>query len=95
LAQPFVVTVRDANDNLVANYPVDWVVAEGNGKLTAYRSITGLNGQAQTILILGNQGPTNKVEVRAPWCARHCPIRSLLKWQMATAAVWRIIRWNL
>jgi len=64
LAQPFVVTVRDANNNLVANYPMDWVVAEGNGKLTTYRSITGLNGQAQTFLILGNQGPTNKVEAR-------------------------------
>ncbi|MGH7595039.1 MAG: Ig-like domain-containing protein [bacterium] len=49
----------------MANYPVDWMVTEGNGKLTAYRSLTGLNGQAQTFLILGNQGPTNKVEVRA------------------------------
>jgi hypothetical protein len=64
LPQPFVVTIRDAIDNLVANYVVDWVVAEGNGKLTTYRSLTGLNGQAQTFLILGNQSPTNKVEAR-------------------------------
>ncbi len=63
--QPFVVTVRDANNNPVANYVVDWVVVEGNnGKLTAYRSLTGLNGQTQTSLILGNQGPTNRVETR-------------------------------
>jgi hypothetical protein len=67
LPQPFVVTVRDANNNPVANYVVDWVVVEGNnGKLTAYRSLTGLNGQAQTFLILGNQGPTNRVEARVP-----------------------------
>jgi hypothetical protein len=64
LAQPFVVTVRDGNDNPVANYAVDWVVVEGNGKLTTYRSITGLNGQTQTFLILGNQSPSNKVEAR-------------------------------
>ncbi len=64
LSQPFVVTVRDANQNPVASYVVDWVVAEGNGKLTSYRSLTGLNGQAQTFLILGNQSPTNKVEAR-------------------------------
>jgi hypothetical protein len=64
LAQPFVVTIRDANNNLVAFYDVDWVVTEGNGKLSAYRSTTGLDGKAQTFLTLGNQSPTNKVEVR-------------------------------
>ncbi|MDZ7291412.1 MAG: hypothetical protein ONB42_15875, partial [candidate division KSB1 bacterium] len=66
LAQPFVVTVRDANNNLVANYPVNWVVTLGNGKLVPYASITDLNGQAKTFLILGNQSATNKVEARAP-----------------------------
>jgi len=64
LAQAFVVTVRDAKNNLVANYPVDWVVIDGNGKLSAYRSTTDLNGKAQTFLTLGNQSPTNKVEAR-------------------------------
>jgi len=66
LGQPFVVTIRDANNNLVANYPVDWVVTDGNGKLRPYRSITGLDGKAQTFLTLGSQSPTNKVEARVP-----------------------------
>ena len=64
LANPLVATVRDANNNAVANYAVDWVVIEGNGKLSAYRSVTGLDGKAQTFLTLGNQSPTNKVEAR-------------------------------
>jgi hypothetical protein len=64
LAQPFVVTVRDARNNLVGGYAIDWVVTDGNGKLSTYRSTTDLNGRAQTILTLGNQSPTNKVEAR-------------------------------
>ena len=64
LPQPFVVTVRDARNNLVGGYAVDWVVTDGNGKLSAYRSTTDLNGKAQTFLTLGNQSPTNKVEAR-------------------------------
>jgi len=64
---PFVVVVRDDNNNLVANFPVDWVLVEGNnGQLNPYRSVTGLDGKAQTILTLGNQSPTNRVEVRVP-----------------------------
>ncbi|MCG3118726.1 MAG: hypothetical protein ALAOOOJD_00982 [bacterium] len=66
LGQAFVVAIRDANNNLVGNYPVDWVVTDGNGKLSLYRSITDLNGKAQTFLTLGNQSPTNKVEARVP-----------------------------
>lgn len=74
LANPLVVTVRDANNNPVANFAVDWVVIEGNGKLSAYRSVTGLDGKAQTFLTLGNQSPTNKVEARVELSGATLPV---------------------
>jgi lysophospholipase L1-like esterase len=62
--QPFKVLVQDANNNAVAGQQIIWVVTNGNGTLSQYKSITGLDGIASTVLKLGNSSPTNTVEAR-------------------------------
>lgn len=65
LAQPFIVTVRDAGGNVVANHKVSWVITAGDGKLSHYLSTTDINGRASTLLTLGVSQAANKVEVRS------------------------------
>ncbi|MCG3118727.1 MAG: hypothetical protein ALAOOOJD_00983 [bacterium] len=62
--QPFQALALDANNNPVAGQQVIWVVTNGNGTLSQYKSITGIDGIASTILKLGNSAPTNTVEAR-------------------------------
>ena len=63
--QPFKVLVQDGNNNPVAGQTVIWVVTNGNGTLSQYKSITDLSGIASTVLRLGNSSPTNTVEARS------------------------------
>ena len=63
--QPFQVLMQDASNNPVAGQQVIWVVSNGNGALSQYKSITGLDGVASTVLTLGNSTPTNTVEARS------------------------------
>jgi len=61
---PFKTLVQDINNNPVAGEQIIWVVTNGNGSLSQYKSITGFDGIASTVLILGNGSPTNTVEAR-------------------------------
>jgi hypothetical protein len=63
--QPFKVLVQDDKNNPVAGQTVIWVVTNGNGTLSQYKSLTDLNGIASTVLKLGNASPTNTVEARS------------------------------
>ncbi len=63
--QPFKALVQDTNNNPVAGQTVIWVVTNGNGTLSQYKSITDLSGIASTVLKLGNASPTNTVEARS------------------------------
>ncbi|MCX6896448.1 MAG: DUF2760 domain-containing protein, partial [Verrucomicrobia bacterium] len=60
LPSPFVVTVTDANSNLVAGASVTFAVASVPGgatgqSLSVTNATTGANGQASSVLIIGNQ----------------------------------------
>jgi len=63
--QPFKVLVQDASGNPVAGEQVFWIVTNGNGTLSQYKSVSGLDGIVSTILKLGNSSPTNTVEARS------------------------------
>ncbi len=65
LAQPFVVTVRDIANNVVAGHKVSWVITAGDGKLSNYTSTTGIDGKASTTLALGVSQAANKVQARS------------------------------
>lgn len=62
LAEPFVVEVRDAFDNLVGGATVHFEVVEGSGTLSATDVVTLADGTASTTLTLG---ATGEVDVRA------------------------------
>ena len=63
--QPFKVLVQDKNGNPAAGEAIFWVVTNGNGTLSQYKSVSGLDGIASTVLKLGNSSPTNTVEARS------------------------------
>ena len=52
--QPFVVEVRDKDDNRVPNVGVYFRVTAGSGALSDETTITGENGRAETMLTLGS-----------------------------------------
>lgn len=59
LGAPFVVTVRDANNNAVQGTSVNWSVTGGGGSVSAGATTTNASGQAQTTLTLGSVGAIN------------------------------------
>jgi len=59
LGAPFVVTVRDANNNPVQGTSVTWSVTGGGGSVSAGATTTNASGQAQTTLTLGSVGAIN------------------------------------
>ena len=67
LAEPFVVRVRDRNqDNKpLEGVQVTFTVLTGGGSLSTTTAITDIRGLAETTLTLGNEPGTNTVEVRA------------------------------
>ncbi|NOY79201.1 MAG: T9SS type A sorting domain-containing protein [Calditrichaeota bacterium] len=66
LANPFVVRVVDQYGNPVPNYPVTFVITQGDGSLSNSQPVsTDANGLASTILTLGLTSATNTVEARA------------------------------
>jgi adhesin/invasin len=66
LAQPLVVTVRDANTNLVQGYMVQFAVTAGGGSVSATSVATDAQGRAATTLTLGSAAGANTVRVTAP-----------------------------
>ena len=58
LANPFVVVVRDANNNPMPNVPVTFAVTSGLGSVAPTTVNTNASGQAGTTLTLGQSGPT-------------------------------------
>ena len=65
LATPFTVTVSDSFGNPSANAEVAFVVTEGNGSLSTFRTKSDSLGKASASFTLGNNGASNKVEARA------------------------------
>ena len=65
LAQPFVVEVRDAENNPVGGVTVIFAVNEGGGSLNPETMETNLRGRAWTRLTLGDNPGTNTVTASA------------------------------
>ena len=61
LTNPFVVEVQDKDSKPVEGIQVMFRVTTGGGKLSATMVTTGVNGQAQTFLTLGERVVVNKV----------------------------------
>ncbi|MCO5170525.1 MAG: Ig-like domain-containing protein [Planctomycetes bacterium] len=61
LANPLVVTVRDAQGNPVPNVTVAFAVAEGDGSVSPASAASNAQGQASTRLTLGRTAGTNRV----------------------------------
>ena len=62
LAKPFVVEVRDEEENPAKGVQVTFRVSAGGGKLSATSITTGANGRAQTFLTLGSKRGINSVQ---------------------------------
>ena len=65
LADPFVVIVKDSNENPVSGVSVSFSVAAGGGVLSETLVVTGSNGKAFVILTLGTTPGTNTVTATA------------------------------
>jgi hypothetical protein len=61
LPLPFVVIVRDANNNPVSGVSVTFAVTSGGGALSVTTTTTGSDGKASTVLTLGTTVGTNTV----------------------------------
>ncbi|MDZ7261111.1 MAG: Ig-like domain-containing protein [candidate division KSB1 bacterium] len=67
LANPFVVTVYDKYNNPVSMVPVTFTVIKGGGTLSNLQPVyTDTLGQASTVLTLGTEADTNKVQASSP-----------------------------
>lgn len=60
---PFIVLVKDANNNPVKNATVTWTITSGGGSLSTASVLTGADGKAQNILTLS--GPPGSHTVTA------------------------------
>ena len=63
LARPFVVEVRDEENNPVGGVTVTFAVSEGGGSINPETMQTNPNGRARSLLTLGNNPGTNTVTV--------------------------------
>ena len=63
LARPFVVEVRDTNDNLASGVTVTFTVTGGGGSLNPQTTRTNASGRASSRLTLGDNPGTNSVTV--------------------------------
>ena len=66
LPLPFVVEVRDQNNQTFAEVPVTFAITHGDGKLIPTTTPTGPNGKAQAYLIFGQTVGETTVKVTAP-----------------------------
>lgn len=67
LSAPFVVIVKDANNNVVSGSDIYWSITSGNGNFAGQATtsnITNSNGQASTTYTLGTTVGTNTVKAR-------------------------------
>ncbi len=64
LSQPFVVEVRDQNNNPMEGARVKFAVTAGEGSLSATTDTTDANGRASSTLTLGSEPGTNTISVR-------------------------------
>ena len=62
LSHPFVVSLLDHTGQPLPGTPVEFVVAEGQGTLSTGTGTTDENGQASTVLTLGDEPGTNSVD---------------------------------
>ena len=66
LAEPFVVEVRDQNNNPIEGAEVTFAVTDGSGTLSATTATTDADGRAASTLTLGSEPGANTVLVRTP-----------------------------
>ena len=66
IADPFVVKVKDENDNPITDVPVDFSVDPNDGQLTPESDMTDENGEAQTQLTPGNTAGTYTITANVP-----------------------------
>ena len=66
LAEPFVVEVRDQNNNPLEGAEVTFAVTDGGGTLSATTATTDAEGRAVTTLTLGSEPGGNTVLARTP-----------------------------
>src|SRR5262249_47484652 len=90
LSSPFVITVRDANGNLVVGAAVTWaIILAPNGatgqSLNPFSGVTQANGQATTLLTLGNMAGTYEVQATVSGAA-NSPITFTATAQSAATA---------
>jgi subtilisin-like proprotein convertase family protein len=64
LANPLVVLVKDANNNVVSGATVDWVVTAGGGSVSAPTSTTNTTGLAQITFTLGSAAGANTLTAK-------------------------------
>ena len=69
LSSPFVIAVRNAGGDPLANVTVEWTVQGGGGSLTDASSTTNAQGQAQTTYTLGTTAGTQTVRATVPGTA--------------------------
>ncbi|MBY0471963.1 Ig-like domain-containing protein [bacterium] len=61
LTNPFVVVVRDSNNNVLSGVTVDWAVTAGGGSLSSSSNSTDVAGQSTSTLTLGSSAGSNTV----------------------------------
>ena len=66
LAEPFVVEVKDQNNNPLEGAEVTFAVTDGGGTLTATTATTDADGRAASTLTLGSEPGGNTVVARTP-----------------------------
>ena len=94
LPNPFVVLVRDSNNNPQPNVPVQFAITSGTGSVTPASAVTDVNGRASTTLTLGSSGLTvvtaSAVGVGSVTFSALVPNAIYLENQQAGTNAWRI-----
>ena len=66
LPLPFVVEVRDQDNNVFSGVPVTFTITNGDGKLNVTIASTDTNGRAQTHLTFGQTAGKTTIKITAP-----------------------------
>jgi len=92
LSSPFVIAVRNAGGDPLANVTVEWTVQGGGGSLTDASSTTNAQGQAQTTYTLGTTAGTQTVRATVPGTALEATFTAMAA--ATTSPAWWAIRWR-
>ena len=101
LANPLIVEVKDANNNLQAGVTVNFTATTGAGVLSPTSAVTGADGRASSTLMLGTSGGVNTVTATAvgvgnvAFSAISGPNAVYLENQKAGTTAWRINNYTM